>query len=49
MSSEARIEAVPPVLIDIQTDQGVTGHSYVFAYAPEPTYQPFDAAVKTAN
>src|SRR3977135_2596700 len=27
------IEAAPLVLIDVATDQGVTGHSYVFAYA----------------
>src|SRR3954470_5509199 len=27
------IEAAPLVLIDIETDQGVTGHSYIFAYA----------------
>jgi mandelate racemase len=27
------IEAAPLVLIDIDTDQGVTGHSYIFAYA----------------
>lgn len=26
------IEAAPLVLIDIATDQGVTGHSYIFAY-----------------
>jgi mandelate racemase len=28
------IEAAPLVLIDVETDQGVTGHSYIFAYAP---------------
>ena len=28
------IEAAPLVLIDVVTDQGVTGHSYIFAYAP---------------
>lgn len=27
------IEAAPLVLIDVLTDQGVTGHSYIFAYA----------------
>ena len=27
------IEAAPLVLIDVATDQGVTGHSYIFAYA----------------
>jgi mandelate racemase len=27
------IEAAPLVLIDIETDQGVTGRSYIFAYA----------------
>src|ERR1044072_1112418 len=27
------IEAAPLVLIDVDTDQGVTGHSYIFAYA----------------
>jgi mandelate racemase len=27
------IEAAPLVLIDVTTDQGVTGHSYIFAYA----------------
>ena len=27
------IEAAPLVLIDVETDQGVTGHSYIFAYA----------------
>ena len=27
------IEAAPLVLIDVVTDQGVTGHSYIFAYA----------------
>jgi mandelate racemase len=27
------IEAAPLVLIDVMTDQGVTGHSYIFAYA----------------
>jgi mandelate racemase len=27
------IEAAPLVLIDIVTDQGVTGHSYIFAYS----------------
>src|SRR6201986_1395003 len=26
------IEAAPLVLIDVTTDQGVTGHSYIFAY-----------------
>src|SRR6202049_356037 len=26
------IEAAPLVLIDVATDQGVTGHSYIFAY-----------------
>jgi mandelate racemase len=28
------IEAAPLVLIDVETDQGVTGRSYIFAYAP---------------
>jgi hypothetical protein len=28
------IEAAPLVLIDVKTDQGVTGRSYIFAYAP---------------
>jgi mandelate racemase len=28
------IAAAPLVLIDVETDQGVTGHSYIFAYAP---------------
>jgi mandelate racemase len=28
------IAAAPLVLIDIATDQGITGHSYIFAYAP---------------
>src|SRR5258708_5052749 len=27
------IEAAPLVLIDVATDQGITGHSYIFAYA----------------
>src|SRR3954470_14493671 len=27
------IEAAPLVLIDVETDQSVTGHSYVFAYS----------------
>ena len=27
------IEAAPLVLIDVVTDQGVTGRSYIFAYA----------------
>src|SRR5258707_13718663 len=27
------IEAAPLVLIDVATDQGVTGRSYIFAYA----------------
>ena len=27
------IDAAPMVLIDAETDQGVTGHSYIFAYA----------------
>src|SRR5580698_3529716 len=27
------IEAAPLVLIDVKTDQGVTGRSYIFAYA----------------
>ena len=27
------IESAPLVLIDVETDQGVTGHSYIFAYA----------------
>ena len=27
------IEAAPLVLIDVVTDQGITGHSYIFAYA----------------
>src|SRR3981189_2665209 len=27
------IEAAPLVLIDVETDQGVTGRSYIFAYA----------------
>src|SRR6195256_189577 len=27
------IEAAPLVLIDVVTDQGVTGHSYIFAYS----------------
>jgi len=27
------IDAGPLVLIDVETDQGVTGHSYIFAYA----------------
>jgi len=27
------IEAAPLILIDIETDQGVTGRSYIFAYA----------------
>src|SRR6476619_1514285 len=27
------IEAAPLVLIDVNTDQGVTGRSYIFAYA----------------
>src|SRR3984893_9709127 len=26
------IESAPLVLIDVDTDQGVTGHSYIFAY-----------------
>src|SRR5271156_6536525 len=26
------IEAAPLALIDVTTDQGVTGHSYIFAY-----------------
>ncbi|WP_375412820.1 hypothetical protein [uncultured Bradyrhizobium sp.] len=26
------IEAAPLVLIDVETDQGITGHSYIFAY-----------------
>jgi mandelate racemase len=33
------IEAAPLVLIDVETDQGVTGHSYIFAYA-ELTLKP---------
>ena len=28
------IAAAPLVLIDVATDQGITGHSYIFAYAP---------------
>src|SRR6202795_1065252 len=28
------IEAAPLVLIDVETDQGVTGRSYIFAYTP---------------
>jgi len=28
------IDAAPMVLIDVETDQGATGHSYIFAYAP---------------
>jgi len=28
------IAAAPLVLIDVVTDQGITGHSYIFAYAP---------------
>lgn len=28
----ATIDAAPLVLIDVETDQGVTGHSYLFAY-----------------
>ena len=27
------IEAAPLVLIDVATDQGITGRSYIFAYA----------------
>src|SRR5882757_6558974 len=27
------IDAAPMVLIDVETDQGVTGRSYIFAYA----------------
>src|SRR5258707_15419361 len=27
------IEAAPLVLIDVETDQGITGRSYIFAYA----------------
>src|SRR5258707_4423993 len=27
------IDSGPLVLIDVETDQGVTGHSYIFAYA----------------
>ncbi len=27
------IEAAPLVLIDVETDQGVTGRAYIFAYA----------------
>ena len=27
------IDAAPMVLIDVETDQGVTGHAYIFAYA----------------
>src|SRR6476659_4221537 len=27
------IDAAPLVLIDVETDQGVTGRSYIFAYA----------------
>jgi mandelate racemase len=27
------IEAAPLVLIDVATDQGVTGHSYIFGYS----------------
>jgi mandelate racemase len=27
------IEAAPLVLIDVETDQGVTGHAYIFAYS----------------
>ena len=30
----ATIDAAPLVLIDVETDQGVTGRSYIFAYAP---------------
>src|SRR5260221_1470190 len=30
----ATIDAAPMVLIDVETDQGVTGHSYIFAYTP---------------
>jgi mandelate racemase len=26
------VEAAPLVLIDVVTDQGITGHSYIFAY-----------------
>ena len=26
-------DAGPLVLIDVETDQGVTGHAYIFAYA----------------
>src|SRR3954452_16358066 len=28
------IEAAPLVLIDVDTDQGVTGRAYIFAFAP---------------
>ena len=28
------IRSAPLVLIDIETDQGITGRSYIFAYAP---------------
>src|SRR5205823_13834133 len=30
----ATIDAAPLVLIDVETDQDVTGRSYIFAYAP---------------
>jgi mandelate racemase len=30
----ATIDAAPMVLIDVETDQGVSGRSYIFAYAP---------------
>ena len=26
-------DVAPLVLIDVETDQGITGHSYIFAYA----------------
>ncbi|WP_225707089.1 hypothetical protein [Bradyrhizobium cenepequi] len=33
------IDSGPLVLIDVETDQGVTGHSYIFAYS-KPTLKP---------
>ena len=34
------IDAAPLVLIDVATDQGITGHSYLFAYS-KVTLKPF--------
>ena len=40
------IPAAPLVLIDVDTDQGITGRSYIFGYTPV-TLRPLVEVIKT--